>query len=198
MYKVYRIVLFLPQILSTFTLSIMFQYFIDLGIPKFFELVGVADFPSLLVYPKTVLPTVLFYCIWSGFGAQILIYSSAMSRIPESLVEVGNLDGISRIREFFSVTVPLIFPTITTFLIAGVAGFFTNQIQLFNFYAGAARPSVQTLGYYFFTMVLGSEDLAFPKYPYASAAGLVFTFIAAPLTLLVKYVLEKITPVTEF
>lgn len=198
MHQIFRVVLFLPQILSTFILSIMFQYFIDVGLPGFFASVGIENFPSLLVDPDTAFATILFYCIWSGFGTQILVYSSAMSRIPETLVEVGRLDGISRIREFFTITIPLIFPTITTFLIAGIAGIFTNQIQLFNFYSTSARPSMATLGYYFFTMVLGNEELAYPKYPYASAAGLIFTFIAAPLTLLVKYILEKITPVTEY
>lgn len=198
MSEFFRVVLFFPQILSSFVLSIMFQYFLDLGLPSFFQSIGISNFPSLLVNPDYAFGTVLFYCIWSGFGVQILIYTSAMGRIPESLVEVGKLDGISMLREFFSVTVPLIFPTVTTFLIAGIAGIFTNQIQLYNFYSSQARPQMMTLGYYFFIKVLGSESVAYPEYPYASAAGIIFTLIAAPLTLAVKKLLEKIAPAIEY
>ncbi len=194
----FRVVLFMPQILSTFMISIMFQYFLGQGVPAMLTKFGIEKFPGLLVDPKYAFGTVLFYSIWSGFGVQIIIYSSAMSRIPESLVEVADLDGISRIREFISITIPLIFPTITTFLIAGIAGFFTNQLHLFDFYSAGARPEMATLGYYFFTMVLGKESVAYPLYPYASAAGLVFTFIAAPLTYFVRWGLEKIAPVTEY
>ena len=48
--------------------------------------------------------------------------------------------------------------------------------------------------YIFFVKVLKSEAASYAQYPYASAAGLLFTVVATPLTLLIKWLLEKFGP----
>ena len=186
----FRVVLFLPQIISALVVSLMFRYFVENALP---ELIGI----NLLITKNTGFPTIIFYTIWAGFGTQILIYTSAMTKIDDSLVEFGELEGISLLREFWQVTLPLIFPTITIFLVAGIAGLFTNQASLYNFYGGSARTDLQTLGYVFFVKIIKSNDASYAQYPYAAAAGLLFTLVATPVTLFVKYMLEKFGPSAE-
>ena len=183
----FRIVLFLPQIISSLVISLMFRYFVEVAMPS---LIGV----NLLVSKGSAFNTMIFYCIWASFGAQIIIYTNAFSQISPELIEYGKLEGISMWQEFFMVALPSIFPTITIYLVAGVAGIFTNQAALFNFFGAEARSDVQTLGYIFFVKVLKSEAASYAQYPYASAAGLLFTVIATPLTLLIKWALEKYGP----
>ena len=69
---------------------------------------------------------------------------------------------------------------------------FLNQANLFGFFAESARTESYTLGYYLFTLVLGSAS--YSQYPYASAAGITLTLVAAPLTFFVKWALEKFGP----
>ena len=185
----FRVVLFMPQIISTLVISLMFRYFVENGLSSL-------PFPgfNLLLDKKTAFPTMIFYNIWAGFGTQILIYTSSMNQISESVVESARLDGASKFREFISITLPSIFPAITTFLVVGVAGFFTNQANLYNFYGGSARDDMLTLGYVFFRKIAGSNDASFAQYPYAASAGVLFTVIAAPITLAAKYALEKFGP----
>ena len=183
----FRIVLFLPQIISSLVISLMFRYFVEVAMPT---LIGV----NLLVNKDTAFNTMIFYCIWASFGAQIIIYTNAFSQISPELIEYGKLEGITMWQEFFKVALPAIFPTITIYLVAGVVGIFTNQAALFNFFGADARSDVQTLGYIFFVKVLKSEAASYAQYPYASAAGLLFTVIATPLTLLIKWALEKYGP----
>ena len=189
-YGFFRVVLFLPQIISALVVSLMFRYFVENA------LTTVIGF-NLLTTKKTGFATIVFYNIWAGFGTQILIYTSAMTKIDDSLVEFGELEGISLLREFWQITLPLIFPTITIFLVAGIAGLFTNQAGLYNFYGGGARDDLQTLGYVFFVRIIRSDNASYAQYPYASAAGLLFTLVATPITLAVKYLLEKFGPSTE-
>lgn len=193
--KLFRVVLFLPQILSSIVMSLMFVYFVERGIPAIAEMFG-KTLPSLLGKKDTTFPLIVFFCIWSGFGTQIIIYSTAMSGVDESLIEVGKLEGINGFQEFLRIVLPLIYPTITTFLVVGIAGFFTNQASLYNIYGQNAPEYTQTIGYYLFVQVVGS-NATLADYPRASAAGILFTLIAAPLTLLVKYLLEKYGPSTE-
>ena len=186
----FRIVLFLPQIISALVVSRMFRYFIESALP---ELIGY----NLLTQKETGFNTIIFYCIWAGFGSQILIYTSSMSKIDDSIVESASLEGCSAIQEFWYITLPLIFPTITIFLVSGVAGLFTSQAGLFNFYGTGAREDMKTLGYIFFVTIMNSDTASYVQYPYASAAGLVFTLIATPIVLVVKWALEKFGPTTE-
>lgn len=183
----FRVVLFLPQIISSLVISLMFRYFVEAGLPSILHV-------NLLQNKDTGFNTMIFYCIWASFGTQIIIYTNAFSKINPELVEYGKLEGMNMWQEFFHISLPAIFPTITIFLVAGVAGIFTNQASLFNFYGASARTDLQTLGYIFFVKVLKNTDAGFAQYPYASAAGLIFTIVAAPLTLLVKHLLEKYGP----
>ncbi len=195
--KFFRIILFLPQILASIVMSTMFKYFAGNGFLALMERFGVDNPPILFVDSPYAIITIIFYNIWAGFGAQLLIYSSAMGRVPDSVIEYGKIDGIGPLREFLQIIMPLIFPTVMTFLIVGIASIFTHQASLYNFFGSGALPKLRTLGYTFFVLVVGGES-SFPEYPYASAGGLVFTAIAIPLTLGVKYVLEKLSPVTEY
>ena len=107
------------------------------------------------------------------------------------------MEGVTLFQEFTRVTLPLIFPTITVFLVAGVAGLFTNQAGLYNFYGGGAREDLQTLGYVFFVKIVKADNASYAQYPYAAASGLLFALVATPVTLLVKYLLEKYGPKEE-
>ena len=186
----FRIVLFLPQIISSLVISLMFRYFVEQALPF---LTGI----NLLQSKDTAFNTMIFYCIWASFGAQIIIYTNAFSKISPELVEYGKLEGMNLWQEFFKVSLPAIYPTIVIYMVAGVVGIFTNQASLFNFFGAGARDDVQTLGYIFFVKVLKSDAATYAQYPYASAAGLLFTIVATPLTFLIKWALEKFGPKEE-
>ena len=70
------------------------------------------------------------------------MYSNAMSGIPQEIVESAHLDGATGINEFWKITLPMVYPTLSTFLITGVAGLFTNQINLYSLYDVSAPAIV--------------------------------------------------------
>ncbi len=141
--------------------------------------------------------TVLMFGQWMGFANGLIIYLSAMSSISNDILEYGQLEPLSSAKELWYVIIPSIFPTITTYMVLAIAGFFTNYGYFHTFFGGgnvfnqAGKP-YETLGYYFLVGLL--EDGSIQNYPYASAAGILFTVVAAPLTLMVKNLLEKYGP----
>ena len=191
----FKIICYVPQMLSVIILSLMYKYLMDKLIPLAYTNAGLQ--PPNVFLDETKLGVMIFYNVWIGIGTNIILYLGSMSRIPDQLIEVGEIEGISLWKEFWMITFPLIFPTITVFIVAGVAGFFTNQAHVYNFYGAFAPQDISTLGYYMFIKVIG-ESSSLASYPYASAFGVLFTLIAAPITLLVKYLLEKISPEAEF
>lgn len=199
----FQVVLFLPSIISSMVISLMFRYFVVYVIPELLVMLGVkgAANINLLFDLKYAFGTQIFYSLWASFGSQLILYSGAMSRIPDSIVESGKLEGISALREFWSITIPMVWQTITIFLVTGIAGIFTSQLSVFNFWGTTAPDEVQTIGYYFFVKVIPTSteggEANFSDYPYAAAGGMLFTLIVAPITLVGRWALERFGPNVE-
>lgn len=187
----YRVVLFLPSIISSIVMVTLYKYFCEEAIPGIYNAISGKSMSGLLSDSNTSFATLLFYLIWTGFGTQVLMYTGAMCNVPELLSESAKIDGATPLREFFSITMPMIWPTFVTFIVVGIAGMFTNQLNLYSFFGTGANITDYTIGYYLYRSTLKGQ---LPEYPYLSAMGFIFTLVAVPVTLLVKYLFERFGP----
>ena len=191
-HNLFMVFLFLPSIISSVIMVTMFKYFVSIGLPNLFENVFSVTLPNLLKDPKFAFGTQIIYLLWAGFGGSVILYVGLMARIPDSLVESAQLDGITLIKEFWYITLPLIYPTVAIQLAANIAIIFSGAGAIYTFFGESAPTEVQTFGYYFFVQVLGDNGV--PKYPYASATGLLFTLIVAPVCLFARWALLRFGP----
>ncbi|MBR4420393.1 MAG: sugar ABC transporter permease [Clostridia bacterium] len=182
----FKVILFLPQIISAMSLVVIFTYFIDKLVPTMFPALS-----GLISDPNKQFGTLVFFCLWSGFGSSMLIYLGAFNNISTEIIEAGKLDGVTPLREFWSICLPLIFPTLSTFLTVGVVSIFIDQMCMVEFFGGKADTRIQTLGYYLFSRTIDAKTA---DYPYLSALGLIMTAIAAPLTFFARWLLTKLGP----
>lgn len=187
----FRVLLFMPSIISAIVMVTIFQFFSDRAVPEIITKVfGVETIQGLIENPDTRFGTVMFYNIFVGFGTATLMYSNAMDGISPDLVDAAKLEGAVGIKEFVYITFPMIFPTFSTFFITGVATIFTNQYNLYSFFGDGS--SIQTYGYWLYVKVAGAASQS--EYPVLAAVGILLTVIAVPLTLIVKKLLEKFGP----
>lgn len=182
--RFFRFVLFLPSILPAILLSTVFRLFTSDVLPVAFGwekvLYGADQTARIAV--------IIAYTVMIGFGTQVLLYSNAMEQISPSVLEAAQLDGAKPMTEFFKIVLPEIMPTVSTFMIATIAGAFMNQANLYNLYGENASNQTYTMGYYMFIIVQNNSKLGFGKsfYPFASALGLCCTVIAIPLTVMFR------------
>ncbi len=198
-YQIFNVLLFVPSIVSSIVMVIVFSYFVDRALPSLFLNVFGVKMEGWLSSSdySDIFRTILFYNVWISFGSGVLIYSSSMSRIPPQIVEAAEIDGCGAFKEFFLITLPLIYPTISTFLVTSIAGVFSNQLSLYSFYSGQANPELWTTGYWLFKQTM-EGSLSATTLPVTAAGGLIFTLIVAPLTLLVRFILDRFDPQVEF
>lgn len=196
----FRTVLFIPSLISSMAMVIMFQKFFNEGVTKIYiELFNYSpyDVPRFFTDPTIAFPLMIFYNLWVGVGGGMIIYMSAMSRVPVSVIEYGRLEGISLLREFISVIFPMIYPTVALFFVTGLPGLFMGSGPLYAFYGDKAQPEMQTLSYYLFTRIVG-ENASYQQYPFASAVGLTTTLIMAPIVFTARKVLNHFDPNVEY
>ena len=194
--KFYNVMLFLPTIISSVTMVMMFKYFTERALPGMINKIFDTDFIGFLSTSSTRYGTLLFFSVWSAFGTKVLIYTGSMAGINESLSEAAQLDGCSAWREFFSITLPMIYPLFCTLFVVDIAGIATDQVNAYLFYGYTVPNDCYTLGFYMFKdLTTGTAGLG--EYPYLSAMGLVMTVVIAPITLGVRNLLNKYGPSVE-
>lgn len=201
----FKVILYMPNIVSPMIFALLFQRIVNLVYPQIMQswFGQTVDGSGLLVTGNN--PSygiVLFFNIWVSFGVNVLMFSGAMSGINASVVESAHLDGANIVQEFRYITLPMIFSTVSTFIILAMTGIFTNQMHLFTFFSGEIT-GLETLGYYIYltaqkTDYIVSDALAakfaFLSYPQLAALGLLLTLIVAPLTFLVRKLFDKYGP----
>ena len=189
--KFYKVILFVPSIISATVLAIFFMRFTDLCLTK------TSWFPIHKEFSEGGLPEnyplLILFTFFTGFGPTVLVYSNAMSGIPDSLIEASKLDGASQTRQFFSVIIPYIWPTIVSYITISLVAFSANQLSLFTFFPGGkyVDPSIQNYAYHLFNTMVGGRKSAVNE---VAAAGLLLTLVVAPVSIIANRLLTRFGP----
>lgn len=190
-YRFFKIMLFLPTIISIVITVTIYKKVCDVAIPAIWSNLFHKSIRGLLSNPDTRYGAVMFFYLWLSFGSLMLMYLGAMNGISDSISEAARLDGASNIQEFIYIVFPMIYPTFSTLFYTSVATIFTNQINLYSLWGISAPPAVMTFGYYLYREVSMAGEA---RYPGLATLGVMMTLVAAPLTFFFKWLLQKLGP----
>ena len=202
--RFFRVILFLPNIISNLIMVYLFRYFVNNALVSVFGLeLGLLD------NPNTNFATILFFNLWLGFAGQTLMFTSSMASINESVVESAQIDGVNSVNELFYITIPMIYPTLTTFVVISLAEIFVDQMSLVTFYDKfSILPNLRTVGYFLFQQAYESEVIpttswesnpTYGKLSYSqlSAFGVMISAVIIPTSFGVRKLLDLASPSDE-
>ena len=121
-----------------------------------------------------------FYTIWVVLPFKILVLTSALASVNDEYYKAARVDGTSRTRTFFRITLPLISPMIVYLVITGFIGAFkaySDAVALFGTDLNAA--GMNTIVGYVYDMLYGDSG-GYPSY--ASAAAIILFVIVLTIT----------------
>lgn len=121
-----------------------------------------------------------FYIIWIVMPFKILILTSALASVKEDYYNAAKVDGTSKARTFFKITLPMISPMIFYLIITGFIGAFkeySDAVALFGTNLNAA--GMNTIVGYVYDMLYGNSG-GYPSY--ASAAAIILFIIVLTIT----------------
>ncbi|MEU4235682.1 sugar ABC transporter permease, partial [Nonomuraea sp. NPDC026600] len=128
--------------------------------------------------PDTALGTLILLHVWT-FGAPMVIFLAGLRQIPQSYYEAAQVDGAGRLRQFRSITLPLLTPIIFFNLVLEVIKSFQSFTQSFIVSSGTGGPVDSTL---FYTLYLYLKGFKSYEMGYAAAMAWVLLLIIAGLT----------------
>lgn len=195
-YSIFQVILFLPTLIASIVTVTSFLYLADWGYPALMKTFFGQEVRGLISNASTRKATILFYNVYFGLAGNFLYYSGAMSTIDDSIVEAAKLDGAGYLREFWHITLPMIYPTFSTIFVTGIANILINDYGLYTMFGTMGYKNVQTIGFYLYDKVRASVNdnsgLA-----YASAFGMVLTVVAMIVTFSVRKIVNRFDPFRE-
>jgi ABC-type sugar transport system permease subunit len=113
------------------------------------DLFPVTKRPGLLADPGTALGAVSVSSIWAGLGFTFVLVTAGMQGIPRDLHEAAVVDGAGGVRRFFSITLPLLMPTLLFVVIVLTTRAFQAYGEIDLLTQGGPRPynSTTTITY---------------------------------------------------
>ncbi|HJO94917.1 MAG TPA: sugar ABC transporter permease [Victivallales bacterium] len=127
---IYRTLLFLPAVTMPSAIAMIWKwlYNYDFGIINtMLNYIGIHNI-SWLGNADIIFWSVLIVLIWSGIGYNMIILLAGLQCIPPVYYEAAEIDGAGPIRKFFSITIPMLTPTLFFVTITSVIG----TIQVFD------------------------------------------------------------------
>ncbi|ROS37349.1 carbohydrate ABC transporter permease [Curtobacterium sp. PhB78] len=178
----YRVLFFLPYVAMPAAIALVWRIMFngDYGIVNWFIGLFGIDGPYWISTPGFALVAVSFVGLWSSLGFSMIILGAGLKDIPPELYEAAELDGASRWRQFRSVTVPLLSPSIFFVVIVTTI----SSFQLFDLlYAilGSTNPVIpktMSLVFYFYSAGFIDNDKGF-----AAAIAMVIFLLIGIVTL---------------
>ena len=184
----YRIVFYIPNILSVVVISGIFSaiYDIDRGLlNSILNLFGKEGI--MWKGEQHVIMSLVIAMVWQAIGYYMVMYMASMSAVPGSLYESAGLDGANRFQQFFQITIPLIWTnirtTLTFFIISTINMAFLFVSAMTG--GGPNNASNVALLYMYNQKNLGGG------YGYAMAIGVVIFLVSFGLSALVNKVTER-------
>ncbi|MGO4787296.1 carbohydrate ABC transporter permease [Paenibacillus sp. 2KB_20] len=179
--KVFRLIYFMPSVIPAVAVSMMWVMIFnpEYGIlNKALGWFGIQG-PAWLQDPSYALGALIVMGIW-GVGNTIIIYLSGLQSVPEDMHEAAELDGAGRFRRFFSITLPMISPTVFFNLIMGIIGGFQYFTQAFVMTNGGPLNSTLFYNLYLYNKAFQDYEMG-----YASALSWILFVIILVFTLIV-------------
>ena len=124
--SVYRPIFFLPMVAAPAAVAMVWRWLFNADFGLINHVFGVhvnwVSDPNIAIFSIAVIG------IWSIIGYNMVLFLAGLQEVPGDYYEAADIDGASGVRQFFSITLPLISPTIFFVLVTRVIG----ALQVFD------------------------------------------------------------------
>lgn len=197
----YRIVFFLPTILFSVCIAMVFNRMMS---PTGFvaemvgDVMGLEQTPELLADSRFANKVVLLQMIWLQFPGDLIIWGGTFARIPTELLEAGRIDGTTWWTEFTKITIPMVWPTVSLQMVLMFCGIFSATGNVYLLTRG--NYGTMTLSAWMYRQLQENSGGSYSSnvYNYLSAVGLMTTVVAIILSFSIRRITDKAFNEVEF
>lgn len=158
----FRAIYFLPMVVAPAAVAMVWRWMFNGQYGIINTILGKPI--NWLTDPKTAVIACAIVAIWSALGYDAVLLMSGLQNISKTYYEAADIDGASRVRQFFSITLPMISPTLFVTLIMRLMASLKvyDLIYMMIDTSNPVLPDVQSLMYLFYreAFVAGNKGYA--------------------------------------
>ncbi len=180
---IYRTIIFMSYPMMVVAVGIIWRWLYDekVGLINYvLRSLGIIDEPiAFLESFSTALPSVIAAAIWQIVGFFMIILLTGLQNIPPNLYEAASIDGASRWRQFWRITLPLLRPSIFLCFIIGIIASFTSFDLIYVMTGGGPGHATELLITYIY-----KAAFTLTQFDYAGALTVVMFLLFVGLALI--------------
>jgi multiple sugar transport system permease protein len=181
--SIFRTIVFLPLAVSSVVMAVVWQFVFNTNnglLNIMLGWMGIGPVPWLND-PKWAMFSLCTVSVWRSVPFATVILLAAMQGVPDNLYEAAKLDGAGEIRQFISITVPLIRGAVSFVVVISIIHAFQAFDLVYVLTGGNGGPETAT---YVLGIMLFQHAFGFLEFGYASALAWVMFAILLVLTVL--------------
>lgn len=167
----FQSIYFLPFVTSMVAVSVVWAWMLnkDFGLVNgILSVFGISK-KAWLTDPEMTLPILVALAVWKGLGYRIIIFLAGLQGIDQRYHAAARMDGARSVRRFFSITLPMLRPTLFFLSITTVIDVFKTFDEVYVMYAQEPGPLKSGL-----TIVFYIFNKFYRHWEFASAAAAAF------------------------
>lgn len=152
---------FVPFTLSVSVVSITWWWLLaaDFGLLNFYLRQAGMNPPAWLNSPTWAMVGVVLATVWWTAGYNLVLFLAGLQNIPRSVYEAARIDGANAWHEFWSITLPLLRPTMLLVLIIQIIASFQVFGQVFVMTSGGPGDSTRTVLQYVYEVAFVNQRM---------------------------------------
>jgi raffinose/stachyose/melibiose transport system permease protein len=185
--NILRAVFYVPNIISLIVIGYIWRFIFTRAFDVFYHHTGWQLFNwSWLGDPGFAFSSVVLVSLWQGVGFYMVVYLAGLQSIPQEIMEASVIDGAGRFRQFFSVTLPLIMPSLTFCVFYSLV----NAVKVFeiplSLTFGGPGTATTAVAYDIYKEAFNNN-----RYGYATAESVVLFLVTIVFTFIQLFAFKK-------
>ena len=185
--SLFRTIYFTPFVTTLVAVAIVWRYLYHTRYGLLNYMLGHLGIAPIdwLGNPKWAMPAIILLAVWKQFGYNMLIFIAGLQAIPQDLYDAAEIDGAGPVRRFFSVTLPLLGPTMLFVSVITMIGYFQLFSEPYVMTAGGPLRATTSV-----VLMMYEEGFRWWRMGYAAAIAFVL-FIVILIATLLQFRLQK-------
>lgn len=163
--RLFRSVYFMPFLMSTVAIGILFVYMYDGNFGILNAFLGAVGLENLqrgwLGNESTAIWAVIATICWQFAPFYMILFRAAIVGIPEDLYEAAEIDGANSKKKFFNITFPLLIPTIVTSAILSIIGSLKYFDLIYVMTGGGPNNSTELMATYMYEQTFTNFNMGY-------------------------------------
>ena len=111
----FRTIFFLPMVCAPAAVTMVWRWIFNGEYGILNQVLGTKI--GWITDPNVVMVSCAIVAIWSNIGYDAILLLAGLQNIPKSLYEANSIDGAGKVRQFFTITLPMVSPTLFVVMI---------------------------------------------------------------------------------